>query len=122
MLLTSSSQERELPANEPSPCCNTSEAKDKGTSSNGKFCGNASQIAAVDQVMRLDSSVTLIQGPPGTGKTLTCAEIVRRWLLCNSSPVLVAAETNEGVDNLVTTLIEVMTHFFLGLNSKHICF
>ena len=74
-----------------------------------RFSGNASQIAAVENVLRQGSSVTLIQGPPGTGKTITCAEIVRAWLSQNSNPepVLVAAETNEGVDNLVKKLTEV---------------
>ena len=74
-----------------------------------RFSGNASQIAAVENVLRQGSFVALIQGPPGTGKTITCAEIVQAWLSQNSNPepVLVAAETNEGVDNLVKKLTEV---------------
>ena len=67
---------------------------------------NESQEAAVNAVLT-GVPVTLIQGPPGTGKTLTCAEIVRRWLQSDSSaPVLVVAETNEGVDNLIKKLAE----------------
>jgi hypothetical protein len=51
--------------------------------------------------------VTLIQGPPGTGKTLTSAHIVSHWYDICQQPVLVTAETNEGVDNLIEKIIEV---------------
>lgn len=67
---------------------------------------NTSQNAAVQYATRSSSAITLIQGPPGSGKTITCAEIVRRWLLSSQEPVLLVAETNEGVDNLLKKLLE----------------
>lgn len=68
--------------------------------------GNESQNAAVQDATCRHSVITLIQGPPGSGKTITCAEIVRRWLLTSEDPVLLVAETNEGVDNLLKKLLE----------------
>lgn len=65
---------------------------------------NESQEEAVEDALR-GSPVALIQGPPGTGKTVTCAEIVRRWLVTRDEPVLLVAETNEGVDNLLKKLV-----------------
>lgn len=67
--------------------------------------GNKSQNAAVQDATCSESPITLIQGPPGSGKTVTCAEIVRRWLLSSEDPVLLVAETNEGVDNLLKKLL-----------------
>ena len=69
--------------------------------------GNESQNAAVrDATCSESAATTLIQGPPGSGKTVTCAEIVHRWLLDSEDPVLLVAETNEGVDNLLKKLLE----------------
>lgn len=68
--------------------------------------GNESQNAAVQDATCRASAITLIQGPPGSGKTVTCAEIVRRWLQSSEDPVLLVAETNEGVDNLLKKLLE----------------
>lgn len=69
--------------------------------------GNNSQNAAVrDATCSESAAITLIQGPPGSGKTVTCAEIVSRWLLNSEDPVLLVAETNEGVDNLLKKLLE----------------
>lgn len=67
---------------------------------------NESQNAAVQYATCSSSAITLIQGPPGSGKTITCAEIVGRWLLSRKDPVLLVAETNEGVDNLLKKLLE----------------
>ena len=72
------------------------------------FClwssGNESQNAALKDATG-GSEVTLIQGPPGSGKTITCAEIVHSWLRRSQDPVLLVAETNEGVDNLLKKLL-----------------
>lgn len=68
--------------------------------------GNQSQNAAVQDATGSEAAITLIQGPPGSGKTVTCAEIVRRWLLSSEDPVLLVAETNEGVDNLLKKLLD----------------
>ncbi|PFX23271.1 uncharacterized protein LOC111333194 [Stylophora pistillata] len=73
--------------------------------------GNDSQNAAVQDATCTDASITLIQGPPGSGKTITCAEIVKRWLLRSSDQILLVAETNEGVDNLLKKLLDhVLQH------------
>ena len=50
--------------------------------------------------------VILIQGPPGTGKTRTSAYIVSHWYGVSEQTILVTAETNEGVDNLIEKIIE----------------
>ena len=68
--------------------------------------GNESQNIAVQEATSDASAITLIQGPPGSGKTITSAEIVRRWLLSSDDQVLLVAETNEGVDNLLKKLLE----------------
>lgn len=68
--------------------------------------GNESQNIAVQEATNHASAITLIQGPPGSGKTVTSAEIVRRWLVSSDDPVILVAETNEGVDNLLKKLIE----------------
>ena len=68
--------------------------------------GNESQNIAVQEATNHASAITLIQGPPGSGKTVTSAEIVRRWLVSSEDPVILVAETNEGVDNLLKKLLE----------------
>lgn len=71
-----------------------------------KWSGNKSQNSAVQDATCTDASITLIQGPPGSGKTITSAEIVKRWLLSSHDKVLLVAETNEGVDNLLKKLLD----------------
>lgn len=75
-------------------------------------------LLSTDQMQKFDLesftsadpvSVTLIQGPPGTGKTRTSAYIVSHWYRVSKEPILLAAETNEGVDNLIEKIIEVGT-------------
>lgn len=64
---------------------------------------NLSQRRAVSFALS-DPSAALIQGPPGTGKTFVIAEIVRR-LVARGERVLIAAQTNTAVDNVVRTLV-----------------
>lgn len=48
--------------------------------------------------------LTLIQGPPGTGKTTTAVQIIVAMInndMCGGGPMLVAADSNTAVDNLV---------------------
>jgi len=88
----------------------TEDEEDLFLSSDASFLkwasGNDSQNAAVQEATSSASAITLIQGPPGSGKTITCAEIVSRWLVSSEDPVLLVAETNEGVDNLLKKLLE----------------
>ncbi|MGB8343692.1 MAG: AAA domain-containing protein [Ktedonobacteraceae bacterium] len=59
----------------------------------------------------------LIQGPPGTGKTSVIAEIVKR--LCGQGQrVLLAAFTNQAVDNMLTRLDAEGFHDYLRLGHE----
>lgn len=60
---------------------------------------NQEQSAAVRHAMLADS-VFPIHGPPGTGKTRVLVEVVRRAVARGES-VLVCADSNQAVDNLV---------------------
>jgi superfamily I DNA and/or RNA helicase len=70
-----------------------SEALDKAIYENEK------QAIAIDQALQADD-VYCIQGPPGTGKTRFIVELVRR-LVAAGNRVLVTAETNTAVDNIL---------------------
>lgn len=59
----------------------------------------------------------LIQGPPGTGKTSVIAEIVKR-LVQQGQRVLLAAFTNQAVDNMLKRLAE-KEHFFEYVRLGH---
>ncbi|HEX9056578.1 MAG TPA: AAA domain-containing protein [Ktedonobacterales bacterium] len=63
---------------------------------------NPEQRLAVERALAARDFL-LIQGPPGTGKTRVVAEIIRH-LTAQGSRVLVAAFTNQAVDNVLTRL------------------
>lgn len=63
---------------------------------------NVEQNLAVERAMQMEDYL-LIHGPPGTGKTSVIAEIVKR--LCQEGQrVLLAAFTNQAVDNMLIRL------------------
>eukprot|EP01065_Artemidia_motanka_P010393 TRINITY_DN15506_c0_g1_i1.p1 TRINITY_DN15506_c0_g1~~TRINITY_DN15506_c0_g1_i1.p1 ORF type:complete len:1653 (+),score=541.43 TRINITY_DN15506_c0_g1_i1:622-4959(+) len=67
---------------------------------------NASQQAAVDQVIKDKRTLTFLQGPPGTGKTTTAVEIACAWIREGRGPILCTAYSNKGTDNLAEGLWE----------------
>ncbi|KAF5877161.1 putative dead box helicase protein [Botrytis fragariae] len=60
-----------------------------------------SQLAACKRM--LTQSLAIVQGPPGTGKTFTSVQALKA-MLCNrgNGPVIVAAQTNHALDQLLT--------------------
>lgn len=74
---------------------------------------NLSQENAINAA--LNQRLTLIHGPPGTGKTFVACEIVHQlYHIMNSESdrddkckILVAAETNNAVDNLTHNLVKL---------------
>ncbi len=65
---------------------------------------NSEQRAAVTQALAARDFL-LIQGPPGTGKTAVVAEIARR-AVARGQRVLLAAFTNQAVDNALARIVE----------------
>jgi hypothetical protein len=61
--------------------------------------GNEKQATAIDEALQADD-VYCVQGPPGTGKTRFIVELIRR-LVAAGNKVLVTAETNTAVDNIL---------------------
>src|SRR6266699_3667461 len=74
---------------------------------------NAEQNPAVERALQMQDYL-LDQGPPGTGKTRVIAEIVKR--LCQQGQrVLLAAYTNQAVDNMLRRLDAEGFHDYVRL-------
>jgi len=65
---------------------------------------NKFQREAVKNAMRF-MPLFLIHGPPGTGKTVTAVEIIRQYV-AQGKRVLVTADSNVAVDNVLERLLE----------------
>lgn len=65
--------------------------------------GNDSQKEAVN--FSVSNAITLIHGPPGTGKTEVACEIIAQWNSRGDERILIVAETNEAVNNIMKKLI-----------------
>jgi DNA replication ATP-dependent helicase Dna2 len=77
---------------------------------------NDEQNLAVERAL-LAEDYLLIQGPPGTGKTSVIAEIVKQ--LCSQGQrVLLAAFTNQAVDNMLKRLDSEGFHDYLRLGHE----
>ena len=77
---------------------------------------NVEQNLAVERAMQMQDYL-LIHGPPGTGKTSVIAEIVKR--LCREGQsVLLAAFTNQAVDNMLKRLDAEGLHDFVRLGNE----
>ncbi|HEX9130871.1 MAG TPA: AAA domain-containing protein, partial [Ktedonobacteraceae bacterium] len=77
---------------------------------------NAEQNLAVERAMQMRDYL-LIHGPPGTGKTSVIAEIVKR--LCQQGQrVMLAAFTNQAVDNMLKRLDAEGFHDFVRLGNE----
>ena len=77
---------------------------------------NAEQNLAVERALQMQDYL-LIHGPPGTGKTSVIAEIVKR--LCSQGQrVLLAAFTNQAVDNMLKRLEMEGFHDFVRLGHE----
>ena len=77
---------------------------------------NQSQKNAVNQSL-IEQDLYLIQGPPGTGKTKTSIEIIRQHLKFGKS-VLVSADSNMAVDNIMLGLIKNVDVIRVGESPK----
>ncbi len=77
---------------------------------------NDEQNLAVARAVQTEDYL-LIQGPPGTGKTSVIAEIVKR-LCAQGQRVLLAAFTNQAVDNMLTRLDAEGFHDYLRLGHE----
>jgi DNA replication ATP-dependent helicase Dna2 len=77
---------------------------------------NAEQNLAVERAMQMHDYL-LVHGPPGTGKTAVIAEIVKR-LHAQGQRVLLAAFTNQAVDNMLKRLEKEGFHHYLRLGHE----
>ena len=63
---------------------------------------------AVSEALK-SKNLYFIHGPPGTGKTVTCAQIISRFIIENpTAKVLVTAQSNKAVDNLLLHLSRLL--------------
>ena len=76
---------------------------------------NVEQNLAVERAMQMRDYL-LIHGPPGTGKTSVIAEIVKRYC-AQGQRVMLAAFTNQAVDNMLKRLDAEGVHDFMRLGS-----
>ncbi|HYX48391.1 MAG TPA: AAA domain-containing protein, partial [Ktedonobacteraceae bacterium] len=76
---------------------------------------NEEQNLAVERAIQMHDYL-LIHGPPGTGKTSVIAEIVKRFRL-QGQRVMLAAFTNQAVDNMLKRLHAEGLHDFMRLGS-----
>ena len=77
---------------------------------------NREQNLAVERAVQMQDYL-LIQGPPGTGKTSVIAEIVKR-LTQQGQRVLLAAFTNQAVDNMLRRLDKEDFHEYVRLGHE----
>lgn len=67
---------------------------------------NDSQLQAVNHMLDENKDVTVIKGPPGTGKTTVIAAFVSTILATSRKCIWITAETNVGVKNIATKLVQ----------------
>ncbi|BCL81364.1 AAA family ATPase [Ktedonobacteria bacterium brp13] len=77
---------------------------------------NREQNQAVERALEMKDYL-LIHGPPGTGKTSVIAEIVKQ-LAARGEKIMLAAFTNQAVDNMLKRLEKEGQHDFLRLGSS----
>ncbi len=77
---------------------------------------NERQYEAVERAMQMRDYL-LIQGPPGTGKTSVIAEIVKNFVT-NGQRVLLAAFTNQAVDNMLKRLDKEGFHQYIRIGHE----
>jgi DNA replication ATP-dependent helicase Dna2 len=77
---------------------------------------NAEQRTAIARALAAEDFL-LVQGPPGTGKTRVVAEIAQR-AIAQGQRVLIAAFTNQAVDNVLLRLLADGTDDFVRLGHE----
>ncbi|GAC1614307.1 MAG: DEAD/DEAH box helicase [Ktedonobacteraceae bacterium] len=77
---------------------------------------NREQNLAVERALQMQDYL-LIHGPPGTGKTSVIAEIVKR-LSAQGQRIMLAAFTNQAVDNMLKRLDKEGFHDYLRLGHE----
>lgn len=82
----------------------------------GRIDFNREQNLAVERAVQMQDYL-LIHGPPGTGKTSVIAEIVKQ-LTAQGQRVLLAAFTNQAVDNMLKRLNREGFHHYVRLGHE----
>ena len=88
----------------------------RGEAVNWRSDFNTEQNQAVERALQMQDYL-LIHGPPGTGKTSVIAEIVKR-LRNQGQRVMLAAFTNQAVDNMLKRLDKEGFHDYLRLGHE----